>query len=139
MMKLAAALLVLAVAGTVAAFVVVYSGNRDTAPDALRSCLQDLGLPRIIGNDALGPAAPDLRAGRLVAREQVALKGGGQATLLVPADRAYTLVAVTRHPSPPAVVRHRVAAHPESLVELAEARTAPLQRAVRACVREQAA
>jgi hypothetical protein len=137
--KAALAGFVVVVVALVVAFVLVVRSDRDTTPEAVRGCLSDLGLERIIGTTNLGPAATDIQSGHLIARERVNLDNGQQATIFSPPQRDYSLVAITRHHQPPAAVLHRVASHPETLVLLVEPRTAALQRAARACLLERSA
>lgn len=137
-MKLAGLLLAVAVAGMIAAFVVIYTGNRDTTPDAMRACVASLGVPRVIGNDALGLAKIDLQRGTVHATDRMALKGEEFATVLAPPDRAYTLLVVTRKVEPEAAVLKLVSTTPEDAVLVAYSRDPNLGRALRGCAVAQA-
>ncbi len=137
--KVALAACLLAVAGVAAVIVVAVSANKDHTPDAIRACAKDAGLTRIISVGSLGPANLDLQAGRLRADRQVALQGGTQATILVPPDGRYTMVAITQDPQAPATVLRRIVTEPQGLVSLFQARDADTARALRACVTERAA
>lgn len=138
-MKLAAAICALAVAAVVAVFVVVYTGNKDSTPDAVRACVADLGIPRVIGNDALGLAKVDLQRGTVRAATRTPLQGGTFATVLRPPDGAYTLLVVTRKTEPEAAVLKLVSERPEDAVLVAYTRSTPLGRALAGCAARRAA
>lgn len=137
-MKAALAACLLTVVAVVVVFAVIVSGNKDHAPDEIRACATDLTLPRIISVGSLGQARADLERGTLRVERQVALDGGTQASILVPPDRTYTMVALTQAPQSPQTVLTRISTAPEGLVSLFRADDAGTARALRACVTERA-
>jgi len=132
-----AAVAVLAVAMAVVAVLVVRS-DQDHVPGDLRDCFAAHGIDRIISNNALGPAATDLQAGRLHAFQQLELKNGHQAWFFAPPQRDYAVVAVAADTRPPEAVLRTVGAAPQSLVIVGEAQGGAAQAAARACIERQA-
>jgi hypothetical protein len=123
--------IVAAVAVTIA---LVVRGNKDQTPDPLRACANALPLRAVATVDGLGPATEDLQANTIRLDRQADLQGGTQATILVPADGSYTLVAVTEKPASPGRVARNVLDHPGELVGLYVASTAAQATGLRACV-----
>jgi hypothetical protein len=92
--RLAVALVALALAGVVAALVVGVSRTRDPAPDRVASCAQDGGAQRVRGALNLQAARADIDAGatRVVRRYDV----GGDPAVLVRGPRFRLLVVEGR-------------------------------------------
>ncbi|WP_205696841.1 hypothetical protein [Conexibacter sp. SYSU D00693] len=111
-MRWAAALLVVAVAATVAILVWAISGSRDTVPDDLRSCVLDGGATVVRSNDTLRDFARDLEAGRVESSAPVAVRDRRAVLLDAPDLRILVLAAEGSAPLDSGVAR-RVAATPE--------------------------
>jgi hypothetical protein len=134
MIKFLIGVVVLAVAGAVVAFVIVVSDNRSKSAGDFKACAERIGLNRIDGTDSLGAAKDDLGNGSIELDRQAALRGGAQATILVPQDGDYTLVALTSEPETPGFIFQKITTQPGELAGLYLARTRDQDLNLRACV-----
>jgi hypothetical protein len=134
MIKFLIGVVVLAIAGAVVAFVLVVSDNRGKSAGDFKACAERIGLERIDGTDSLGAAKDDLGNNTIELDRQASLRGGAQATVLIPPDGDYTLVALTAEPETPGFVLQKIVTQPGELAGLYLARTRDQDRNLRACV-----
>jgi hypothetical protein len=76
------ALVVVGLAGTVAALALAVSGSRDPVPGALKDCVREGGGFVVRGQEGLAPVRADLLAGELEQRGGVRRAGRDRAVLL---------------------------------------------------------
>lgn len=133
-MRLAGALLVLAVVAVVVTLAVVIRGSRDTIPGEIADCVRDRGGRTTKGSEGLALARPDVQAGHL--RRAARYDLGRDEGVLLRGSGGYAVLVVRAPGNPPLAgdLARRVFQDPSAFA-LVAAEADPVRGVLDACAR----